>query len=132
MNINKVIAREGLILIGVILLSCLIFSISSIYPPYPKRPSLDEIFKGETAEPRDLLAKPTPSFIPDDTPEQAQAKFMADLIRVKIRWSGPSILFIAYVLYLIPIKFSVWTIKALKENDQKNSPMFHKGEYFTK
>ncbi len=101
MNIKKIIAREGLILIGVILLSCLIFSIASIYPPY-QRPPID------------LLTRPTPSFVPDDTPEQARAKFMADLIRVKVRWGGPSILFIAYALYLIPSKFIIWAVRILR------------------
>lgn len=153
MNIKKVIAREGLILIGVILLSCLICSLSYIYPPYPKRLSLDEIFKATPPIPPGFqLEKPSSSFIPDkstayipkgkfldDGPRDllaeatpAGARFRADLIRAKIRWGGPSVLFIAYALYLIPIKFSIWAVKALKENDEKNSPMFHIGKYFTK
>ena len=36
MNIKKIIAREGLILLGVVALGCLIFFVSSVYPPQVK------------------------------------------------------------------------------------------------
>lgn len=88
---------------------------------FPKRPSLNEIFKGKTAKPRDLLTKPSPSFIPDEPRDllsestPAGAWFRVDLIKAKIRWGGLSILFIAYALYLIPIKFIIWAVRILKE-----------------
>ena len=42
MNIKKLIAREGLIILGIVAMGCFVLLISSTYPPLPNTKSLYE------------------------------------------------------------------------------------------
>lgn len=70
-------------------IALLIIIIGAIfYPTFSRRPSSAEISKRKTTEPRDLLAKPSPSFIPDNTPGQAdQNNHAKKEVNKPTRWS---------------------------------------------
>jgi len=55
-KIKKIIAREGFVILGIIVVSCLIFLLSSIYPPVPKQ---SNIYDGLTSTEKSALKELT-------------------------------------------------------------------------
>ena len=148
MNIKKIIAREGLILLGVLLVACVIFFISSIYPPHFKlvkttskeaytREQFDvlnhggltneqivKLWKGQypaditkKIENKEALTDEDVAAIDRIDEARAELDRRTEEKRGSIRWNGLLVLFIAYVFYLIPIRFSIWAIRTLKQKE---------------
>ena len=117
-KIKKIIAREGLIILGIILIGILIISTSWVYLPYYKRPPTDLLADKPT---KDYYAeeiagkKPSLDEIFKPTPEEAITELNR---RVDARRSDASLIGFLFILFGYPIylliRFIIWSIKTLK------------------
>jgi len=111
-TIKQIVAREGLIVLGMILLAFSIFFISSSFPKmaYEKTPSF--LTPQEFKEARD--AGLTAEEIFRQYHERKQSEPKAKKTRFLIRFYGFILIFCAYPFYLL-IRFIIWAIKTLRE-----------------
>lgn len=113
---KRVIAREGLIILGIIGIGILIIFLSSIYPPSPVPIKTDiETGRPSTLTPKQFEKAKQEGFVVDKIVsfEQRRLKENCDKARGNLSLIGFLVLVAGYPLYLL-IRFIIWATRALK------------------
>ena len=105
---KRIIAREGLIVIGLITVSLLIMGISFIYPPYPKTNTSQT---KKITEKNIVWDKPIASTGFDAIRFDKVKRIERQRENIKI---GGIIILYLYPIYLL-IRFIIWAVKTLRE-----------------
>ena len=119
-KIKKIIAREGLAIIGVIAAGLLIIFASSIFPPHPKpiEPILKETASA-VADKWDGYRAKTASDLYENAPEMARAKSKSrEVYRIRsgLHTIGFLLLILGYPFYLF-IRYIIWAVRTLKRDE---------------
>lgn len=114
-NVKRFIAREGLVLMGVVLVSCLFAFIFSVCPPHP-RPIETKSESAYVIMGRNLTVEQERAELLKRKSELEDQLKCNEVIQQKsvVAWWCYFIVWLAYALYVIPIKFIMWAVKILK------------------